>query len=112
MSESILVVGSHPAVGRIAALPAAIYVSNLHLLERIRGQRFSFGCDINLVELGGVQPEDLRLVFLGDLLVAELLAHLVTDLEALERVDSPLRRSPPQTVRAPDHVVGAVVLDV
>src|SRR4029450_10925010 len=43
---------------------------------------------------------------------AELRAELVRDLEALEGVDHPLRRTPPEAVRAPEDVVHAVVLDV
>src|SRR4030095_10811216 len=89
--EPVLVVGSHPAVGRVAALPTSFKIGYLQLVQRISRQRLSLGFNIYLVEFCRVQPEDLCLVFLGDLLVAKLLTHLVADLETLEGVDTPLR---------------------
>ena len=42
---------------------------------------------------------------------AVLLAHVLGDLEAAQRLDLPLRRAVPERIRAPDHVVRAQALD-
>src|ERR1051325_3479579 len=94
-----LVVGAHPAVSGVATLAAVFNVSGLQAVERVSRQGVAFGFHIDLVEPRRVQSEYLCFVFFGDFLVAELLAHLVADLEALKGINSPLRRAPPQTVR-------------
>src|SRR5262249_21872005 len=103
---------AHPAVSGVAALTAAIQVGKFQLLKPVGSHGVAFGLHVDVVELRGVQPEDLGLVFFGELLVAELLAELVADLEPLERVNGPLRRPPPQTIGAPDDMIGAVIFDV
>src|SRR5262245_4527435 len=75
---------AHPAVSRVAALTAAIQVGQFQLLKPVGRHGIAFGLHVDVVELRGVQPEDLGLVFFGELLVAELLAELVADLEPLE----------------------------
>ena len=77
-----LIIRPHPAVCCIAAMSAAIEIGDLELLECIGGHRFSLGFDVDVVKPRGVQPEDICLVFLGELLVSELLAELVCDLES------------------------------
>src|SRR2546423_1686202 len=84
-----LIVGSQPAISRIAALPASFEVSSLQLLQPVSRERIASGFDINVVDPGRVEAEDLRLVFFGDLSVAELLAHLIADLEPLEGINYP-----------------------
>src|SRR2546429_596815 len=79
---------------------------------RSRRQGFAFGFYIYLVKPRGVQPEDHRLILFGDLLITKLFTHLIGHLEALEGVDAPLRRAPPQTICSPDRVIRAIVLDV
>src|SRR5579863_4817098 len=70
-------------------------------------------------DLGGVDAIDARRIAaeylrpdLGrELLVAELLAHPVRDLDRPEGVDQRLRRAVPDAVAAPDDVVLAEMLD-
>src|SRR5262245_49188130 len=104
-------IGTHPTVGGVVAHAAALQVGRLQLAQRVRGQRVALGLHVDAVDLGRVEAEDLRLVVLRELLVPELLAQLVCDLEPLHQVDHPLWRAPPQTVRAPEHVIDPVVLD-
>src|SRR5437879_2360695 len=111
-ADRTLVVGTHPAIHSIAAQAAAIQVRRLDSFERIRRQGFAFGSYIYLVKPRGVQPEDHRLILFGDLLITKLFTHLIGHLEALEGVDAPLRRAPPQTISPPDRVIRAIVLDV
>src|SRR5262245_30960193 len=70
---------ANPAVSRIAALTAAIHVGQFQLLKPVGRHGVTFGLHVDIVELRGVEPEDLGLVFFGELLVAELLAELVAD---------------------------------
>src|SRR5260370_23301761 len=107
-----LVVGAHPTIYSVAAQAAAIQVRRLDSFKRIRRQGFAFGLYIYLVEPRGVQPEDLRLIHFGELLVTKLFTHLVGHLEAFEGVNPPLRRAPPQAISPPDRVIRAIVLDV
>src|SRR5713226_10223210 len=111
-TEVNLVVGAHPAIHSVAAHAAAIQVRRLDSFKRIRRQGFALRLYIYLVKLRGVQPEDLRLIHFGELLVTKLFTHLVGHLEAFEGVDPPLRRAPPQTISPPDYVIRAIVLDV
>src|SRR5262245_61729074 len=65
-------IATYPTIGGVLALSAAIQVGPLHLLQRVLRQRLALRLHVDAVELGGVQAEDLRLVLLGQLLVAEL----------------------------------------
>src|SRR2546425_7310779 len=111
-SKVNLVVGAHPAIHSVAAQAAAIQVRRLDSFERIRRQGFAFGFYIYLVKPRGVQPEAHRLTLFGDLLITKLFTHLIGHLEALEGVEAPWRRAPPQTICPPDYVIRAIVLDV
>src|SRR2546422_1901333 len=111
-AERTLVVGAHPAIHSVAAQAAAIQVRRLDSFKRIRRQGFALRLYIYLVKLRGVEPEDLRLILFGELLVTKLFTHLIGHLEALEGVDAPLRRAPPQAISPPDYVIRAIVLDV
>src|SRR5438105_15920860 len=95
----------NPAISRILALPALIQVRRLELAQGICRQPVAFRLDIHAVEPSRIETEDLRLIFLGQLGVAERRTQLIGDLEALERIDHPLGRTPPQTIRPPDHMV-------
>src|SRR5436309_9041810 len=107
-----LIVGAHPAERLIRALAAIIEIGGFQARECVGGQWVALGLAVDVLDSGPVQPEDLQFGFLADLLVAKLLAQLVRDLEALECVDHPLRRTPPEAVRSPDHVIHAIRLDV
>src|ERR1700682_4008090 len=107
-----LVVSSPPAINSVAALPAAIQIRCFESFQRVRRQGFALRLYIDLVKPRGVQPEDLRLILFGELLVTKLFTHLVGHLESFEGVNPPLWRSPPQAICSPDYVVRAVILDV
>src|SRR5258706_4075244 len=109
---SPLVFSTHPAIHSVAALAAAIQISRLESFKRVRRQGFALRLYIYLVKPRRVQPEDLRLILFGKLLVAKLLAHLVRHLAPFEGIDAPLRRAPPQAISHPDYVVRAVILEV
>src|SRR5215471_14945512 len=94
--EKASVVGPDPAISPVAALAAAVHISRLQARQRVGRQGVALRLHVEAVDARRIQAEDLGLVLFGDLLVAELLADLIGDLEALERVDHPLRRSPPQ----------------
>src|SRR5262245_5383143 len=81
----------HPAIRRVAPPAALAEVLLLELAERVGREGLAMGGDIDAIDLGRVQAEDFRLVLLGQLLIAELLAQLVGNLEALEGFDDPLR---------------------
>src|SRR5262245_28794231 len=102
----------HPSVGRVGALSTLAQIGLLELAQRVRGKRLPPGRNIDAVNLRRIEPKNLCLVLFRQLLVAELLAQLVGDLEPLEGLDHPLRRAPPETIRAPDDVVGPKMLNV
>src|SRR5258708_20422927 len=109
---SRLIVGAHPAERLVRTLAAVIEIRGFQARERVGRQRVAFGFDVDIVNLRRIKPEDLLFIFLGDLLIPDLLTHLVRDLEALEGVDHPLRRAPPEAVRSPDHVIHPIRLHV
>src|SRR5262249_38682494 len=71
------------------------------------GQRAALLVDLHPVEAGRVLAEDAALRALRERRIAELLLQRRRDLQVLERVDQPLRRAPPDGVRAPEDVPGA-----
>src|SRR5882724_4761469 len=110
--EAALRFCAHPTIRRVLTLPATIQKGGLEPRQGVLRKRLELCRRIDAVDFGGVQAEDLGLVLLGELGIAELLAQLVSDLEALEGFDDPLRRTPPQAIRSPDDVVHAVGFDV
>src|SRR5882762_3171361 len=110
--SDLLVVRTHPAINSVAAQTATIQIRRLESFERIRRQGFAFRLYIYLVKPRGVEPEDLRLILFGELLVTKLFTHLIGHLEAFEGINPPLRRTPPQAICSPDYVIRAIVLDV
>src|SRR5262249_26672670 len=114
-SSVILIARAHPALRVVSRISSDLFIRILALLEaldRVIRQRVKLRLRIDLIQLCRVQAEDVRLILLRQLLVAELLAQLVADLEALHQINRPLRRAPPQAISAPDDVVGTVELDV
>src|SRR5262249_46673208 len=82
--RSRLRVRANPTVRGILRLSAVLDVGHLELRQGILGKRSAMRVRIDAVDLGGVEAEDVGLVFLRDFLVAELVAQLVADLEPLE----------------------------
>src|SRR5215470_19877180 len=99
---SLLIVRPDPAISRVLTRDPRVLVRLLDLGDDIGLDRVTLRLHVHAVNPRGIQAEDLRFHFLGQLGITELLAELVADLEALEGIDGPLRRSPPQAVGAPD----------
>src|SRR5579864_2001254 len=84
---SALVVGPDPSVSSVFAQQAGLGVFRSGYVDNVGIERVAFSFYVDAVDLGGVQSEDLGLVFFRDLRITKLLAHLVGDLEPLEGVD-------------------------
>src|SRR5215813_4836228 len=88
--ESGLLIGAHPSVRTAGVIhrgfAGSVFgpLSFLEFLYHVRRDRAAFFLHVYLVEVGGVEAEDFRLVLFGQFLVAELLGHLVRELESLE----------------------------
>src|SRR6478752_2447408 len=93
-----LAISPHPAVGGVGPLAALAQIGLLQAAERVFGKGLPTGFDIDAVNLRGVEAENLGFVVFGQLGISELVAQLVGDLKALERIDDPLRRAPPEAI--------------
>src|SRR5882672_2853669 len=103
---------SDVAVAQIRGIAAATLVVLLDRREAIVAPRCLL--DVVAVHARGSAAEDRlldRAVGRAELGKAMLLAHVLRDLEPAQALDLPLRRTGPQRVGAPHHVVGAHALD-
>src|SRR5262245_35006902 len=91
--EVELLIGANPSVRTAGVLHRSLVGSVfgplplLELLDHARRDRAALGIHVNLVELGRVEAEDFRLVLFDQFLVAEILGHLVCELESSDRID-------------------------
>src|SRR5205085_4446245 len=107
VSASPLLRIRYPAVEVIRALRTILVISRLDVAHVIFRNGLALVINVDLVNARRVQAEDFLFVLIGDGAVAELLLHLWRNLETAEGFNLPLRRSPPEQIRAPDHVIRA-----